>query len=282
MAKIQENIINNSTPGGFKKKGIEALIVLITNQAMIFADRIVPALEKQLIKLEGDCPTPSELSNVINVRNNVLNQANSIAKILKGVTFTVGLAKLGINTLIDLIIALKTAKITASLAAKFLPFVPGAVPAAISDLDDLITNKTFDKFGNSKISPTKFAIDSISIPIALMAFYVNEFITKLELLDNKIKTCQPDIILPSPSSELVEVSKAQQQAEESPNFSSYQGFIFEIEEIPFSPTVNRKRALGKNQDGITLIQTQLSFTPSDKILIDELKFIIDRDNLKAY
>ena len=162
MAKIQENIINNSTPGGFKKKGIEALIVLITNQAMIFADRIVPALEKQLIKLEGDCPTPSELSNVINVRNNVLNQANSIAKILKGVTFTVGLAKLGINTLIDLIIALKTAKITASLAAKFLPFVPGAVPAAISDLDDLITNKTFDKFGNSKISPTKFAIDSIS------------------------------------------------------------------------------------------------------------------------
>ena len=81
---------------------------------------------------------------------------------------------------------------------------------------------------------------------------------------------------------MIEISQAQQQAEKSPNLSTYQGFIFEIEEVPFSPTVNRKRALGKNQDGITLIQTELSFTPSDKVLIDELKFIIDRDNLKAY
>ena len=35
MAKIEENIINNSTPGEFKKRGIDALIVLVTNQAML-------------------------------------------------------------------------------------------------------------------------------------------------------------------------------------------------------------------------------------------------------
>ena len=58
MAKIEENIINNSTPGDLKKKGVYLLIILVTNQAMIFADRIVPALEKQLIKFDGDCPTP--------------------------------------------------------------------------------------------------------------------------------------------------------------------------------------------------------------------------------
>ena len=120
-----------------------------------------------------------------------------------------------------------------------------------------------------------------------MSFYVNEFIIKLNSLDDKIKECSSSKSLETPaleppSKELIEISQAQQQAEKSPNLSTYQGFIFEIEEVPFSPTVNRKRALGKNQDGITLIQTELSFTPSDKVLIDELKFIIDRDNLKAY
>jgi hypothetical protein len=284
MAKIQEDIINSSLPGELKKQGVYALIVLVTNLAMKFAEKIIPALEKQLIKLEGDCPTPEELVKVVNIRNNVLDQANTISKILKGITFTVGLSKLGIDTLVKLIIALKTAKITASLAAKLLPVVPGAVPAAISDLDDIITAKTFDRFGNPKIPPTKFALDSISVPLALMSFYINEFIIKLNSLDDKIKNCNtdPNLDLPLPSSELVEISKAQKQTEESPNLSEYQGFIFEIEEVPFSPTVNRKRALGKNQDGITLIQTELSFTPSDEVLINELKFIIDRDNLKAY
>lgn len=284
MAKIQEDIINSSLPGELKKQGVYALIVLVTNLAMKFAEKIIPALEKQLIKLEGDCPTPEELVKVVNIRNNVLDQANTISKILKGIIFTVGLSKLGIDTLVKLIIALKTAKITASLAAKLLPVVPGAVPAAISDLDDIITEKTFDRFGNPKIPPTKFALDSISVPLALMSFYINEFIIKLNSLDDKIKNCNtdPNLDLPLPSSELVEISKAQKQAEESPNLSEYQGFLFEIEEVPFSPTVNRKRALGKNQDGITLIQTELSFTPSDEVLINELKFIIDRDNLKAY
>ena len=292
MAKIEENIINNSTPGDLKKKGVYLLITLVTNQAMIFADRIVPALEKQLIKFEGECPTPEEIAKVISVRKGVLEQANSIARILKGVTFTVDLAKLGINTLVGLIVALKTAKITASVAAKLIPVIPGAVPAALSDLDTLITEKTFDKLGNPRIPPTQFAVNSISIPISLMSFYVNEFIIKLNSLDDKIKECSssksletPSLETPSleaPSKELIEISQAQQQAEKSPNLSTYQGFIFEIEEVPFSPTVNRKRALGKNQDGITLIQTELSFTPSDKVLIDELKFIIDRDNLKAY
>jgi len=287
MAKIEENIINNSTPGDLKKKGVYLLITLVTNQAMIFADRIVPALEKQLIKFEGECPTPEEIAKVISVRKGVLEQANSIARILKGVTFTVDLAKLGINTLVGLIVALKTAKITASVAAKLIPVIPGAVPAALSDLDTLITEKTFDKLGNPRIPPTQFAVNSISIPISLMSFYVNEFIIKLNSLDDKIKECSSSKSLETPSleppsKELIEISQAQQQAEKSPNLSTYQGFIFEIEEVPFSPTVNRKRALGKNQDGITLIQTELSFTPSDKVLIDELKFIIDRDNLKAY
>jgi hypothetical protein len=284
MAKIEENIINNSTVGALKQSGIYLIIGLITKQAMIFADRIVPSLEKQLIKFDKGCPTPEEIANVVSVRNNVLGQANTISNILKGFKITLGLAKFGINTLIKLIIALKIAKTGISLGSKFIPAIPGAVVSSLSDLDDLITSKTFDRFGNSKIAPTKFAIDGFSVPVALMSFYVNDFIKKLESLDDKIQTCSPPntITLPQPSPELVEIAQVEQQAEESPNLSTYQGFILEIEKVPYSPTVDRIRALGKNQDGIVLIQTELSFTQVEQIMINELKFVIDRDNLKAY
>lgn len=282
MARIQENIINNSTPGEFKKKGIDALIVLVTNQAMLFADRLIPSLEKQLAKVEGDCPTQKELDKVISIRNNVLDQANTIARILKGITFSVNLARLGINSAVKLITALKRARVAVSIIAKLIPFgLPGAIPASLNDLDTFITSRTFDKFGNPRIPPVRSAVNSISIPLALISFYINEFITKLELLDDNINKCS-SVILPQPDEALVEISVVQREAEESTNLSTYQGFVFEIEEVPFSPTINRKRALGKNDDGITLIQTELSFTPSDKVLINELKFIIDRDNLKAY
>jgi len=284
MAKIEENIINNSTVGALKQSGIYLIIGLVTKQAMIFADRIVPSLEKQLIKFDKGCPTPEEVANVIFIRNNVLDQANTISNILKGFKITLGLAKFGIDTLIKLIIALKIAKTGISLGSKFTPIIPGAIVSGLSDLDDLITSKTFDKFGNSKIAPTKFAIDGFSVPVALMSFYVNDFIKKLESLDDKIQTCSPPntITLPQPSPELVEIAKVEQEAEESPNLSTYQGFILEIETVPYSPTVDRIRALGKNQDGIVLIQTELSFTQVEQIMINELKFVIDRDNLKAY
>ena len=306
MAKIEENIIQNAIPIESKEQGLAVLGTIVTNKAMDFAEQMIPTLERkikdevkrqaiaqatslaqqQLSELKDKCPP--EVEKLINIRNNIVGQANSIVETINKVSTTVAIASTGINTLISLIKALKKAKISLSVGSKFAPVVPGAVASGISDLDDLVTNKTFDIEGNSKITPVVDAINGIAVPIALISFYISKFLSLISTLDALVGDCSsnisdnPNLVLSPISEDLIIIATTQDQAEESPNSSLYQGFIFEIEEVPFSPTVNRKRALGKNQDGITLIQTELSFTPSDKVLINELKFIIDRDNLKAY
>jgi len=56
----------------------------------------------------------------------------------------------------------------------------------------------------------------------------------------------------------------------------------EIETRAFTPRVDQSRAVGKNNQGIVLVTTDYSFASDPNVLIDEIKFIIDRDNLKAY
>ena len=64
--------------------------------------------------------------------------------------------------------------------------------------------------------------------------------------------------------------------------SDVRRYRLEIEEKPYTDTVSQNRAVGLNQSGIILIATNYSFASDPNILINELKFIIDRDNLKAY
>ena len=291
MAKIEENIIQNAIPDGLKEKGLAVLGTVVTNQAMVFADKMIPTLEKKLEEFDEGCPTPEEIKKIINIRNNITQQANSISKTLDKVTKTVNKTSATVNTLVGLIKGLKIGKVVASAALKLIPLAPGAAPAALTDVDELITNKTFDIEGNSKITPVKSALDGVSVPLALISFYIANFIRILNLLDVAIEKCQSEVTLTPISStpisltpvsdELIEISEIQNQAEESPNLSTYNGFVLEIEVVPYSPTVDRRRALGKNQSGIVMIQTELSFTPIDQVMINELKFIIDRDNLRA-
>jgi hypothetical protein len=307
MAQIQENIIQNAIPIKSKEQGLAVLGTIVTNQAMTFAERMIPTLEKkikdevarqalalapnQLQGLTDKCPP--EVEKLIKIRNNIVEQADSIVKTINKISTTVAIASTGVNTLVGIIKGLKGARIGASVAAKLIPVgLPGAVPAALNDFDTLITEKTFDIEGNSKITPIVTAINGIAVPIALISFYISKFLSLISILDALIGDCisnggdnisdNPNLVLSPISEDLITIATTQDQAEQSPNLSLYQGFILEIEIVPYSPTVDRRRAVGKNSSGIILIQTELSFTPVDQVMINELKFVIDRDNLKAY
>ena len=86
----------------------------------------------------------------------------------------------------------------------------------------------------------------------------------------------------TPLSETIEgIVFLENQTSQTSNQSSYKGFILQIEEVPYTDKVNQRKAIAANQYGIKMIETPLSFTTNSQTLIDELKLIIDRDNLKA-
>lgn len=98
---------------------------------------------------------------------------------------------------------------------------------------------------------------------------------------NKVKSGEDIALVPVSPSIVSFVEEAINENENSTIETTYRGFVFEIEKVPFSPTVNRSRANALNKDGIVMLSSELSFTKEPSILIEELKFVIDRDNLRA-
>ena len=108
----------------------------------------------------------------------------------------------------------------------------------------------------------------------------------------KLKKCNPDISSSTSSTPLVplsptllEIERINKEVEANNqnniNEQTYNGFILDIIEEPYSPTVNRRKAVAKNRNGIILLSTPLTFSTDNQTLIDEIKLLIDTNNLKA-
>jgi hypothetical protein len=249
-------------------------------------NQIPPILETVFA---NGCPNPNNptIREIISSRNSLVTSLNIIGKQLNTLT----LATTGLNTFLGvsqtIIDTLKITKTATSLAVKTVPSppgVPGIITSTLSDLETIINQLIFKKDGTPRLPKIASSIASASVAISLVNLYIQQIVGILSALDIKLKQCVPDLAnnLTPISDDLVFIAIQQTQADNTINQVTYAGFLIEIEEVPYSPTVNRRRAVGKNQSGIKLIQTELSFTTQDEILINELKLIIDRDNLKAY
>jgi hypothetical protein len=235
------------------------------------------------------CPNPNSpaIKKIITIRNGLVVSLNTIGKQLDNITKTIT----GLSTFLSLteivLTSLDTAKTLLSVGSKFIPSppgVPGAITSGLADLETIIRKKLFTPTGEAKLPKIAGSIAAAAIPISIINIYIQQLVGILSALDIKLKQCVPNQVndlLPF-SDNIISISAQQTQANATINQTTYNGFLIEIETVPYTPTVNRYRAVGKNQSGITLVQTDLSFTLEPQILINELKLIIDKDNLKAY
>ena len=239
-----------------------------TAKAAATSPEQIDALKQQF------CPAPDQLQRLLDTRNNIVGQLNSIGTKLNTLNFSIGGLQDITNILKNILSTVETAKLVTSTAAKIVPLIPGAVPALLNDLE------TIDDKILPLLEKNSGSINATSIPIAVVTSIINKIVNSLSQLDDLIKLCGPNLTLDPLSDTIVQTANSQTQADV--NDGSYKGFSFQIEEVPFSPTINRIKAIALNQGGIPLLETPLSFTTNRQTLIDELKLIIDRDNLKPF
>jgi len=234
----------------------------------------------QLGALDIDiCPSDAVLTQLITLRNDIVQSLNNIGNKIDKLGNSITGTSNFLNTILGIITAVDTAAIIASAAAKLLPVTPGAVPAALNDAQTFIRKITFDKEGNSRLSKLTGTISSSALVISVLSVYILRVKNLLNVIDIYVNICQLNPNLTPTANSINSLANAQRQAQQTANQIGYKGFIIEIEEVPYTPTTTRRRAIGKTTEGIVMIQTELSFTTNNQTLINELKRIIDKDNL---
>ena len=281
MAGIDINTILDAIPEDRKVKGLQKLGQILVQKGTELESQLpssITSLTSQFTP--GSCPEPTILQSIVEKRNNIVGKLNAVGRTLDVITSTYT----GVSSFLDVLIFsvsnLRNIRTGLNQAAKLIPVIPGAAISAINDLGDATDRITFDNLGNSKLQQQKDRIDSLVIPIALFSKIIQNILTLLNSLDTLILACNSNVSLDNISEIITQTANNQNQADI--NDGSYKGFTFQIEEVPFSPTVNRRKAIALNQQGIPVLESELSFTTNNQTLINELKLVIDRDNLKAF
>ena len=285
---VDSTLIKEATPEDQKPKGTSKLPLLIFGLGSQIPQIIQPSLQNLIQKYIPDpntCPPPALLQQLTIERNNIVNSLNNIGKNLTRISTLLTGVSAFFNIIIPLIKNTRNIKIAANQALASLPPgtpVPAQIPYIINSLSDVSDFLRFKDIGTPKIPELKGSLNSVVLTISVIGTYILQAKALLDVIDTYVKKCDQYATLDPISKEIDDIANSQAQASQTQNQVTYNGFVIEIEEIPYTPTVIRRRAVGKNQTGIVLIQTELSFTTDDQTLINELKLIIDRDNLKAY
>lgn len=272
-----------------RQKGQDLLLQLIPIIVETATELGIKNIGLPNINYPDSCPSKEQLDKALRIRNQLVDKLNKTSKtieILSKPLNTLNTIVTTTTTTLDTVnIAITTAKATIPLLPTPTPGAPDPGNSALVALDTLNELKK-DKL-DPKIKLTKIIISSISAALDITNKVLTSLIQLLKSLDFLLLKCNTsEDQLTSFNEYLNNIEQNQQQVQtlnSDSNLSSiYKGFTLEIIEKQYSPTVKQIQAVAKNPQGIILLQTPLSFTTTPQVLIEELKLIIDNNNLKAY
>ena len=276
--------------------GVEKLIILRGKSV----DKVVDTIKSKLIPLAVGlliafgisklseknnkvCPSKDQLQDIIRKRNRTIKQLNQI---FKTIVINTGLAAAfailasslrGIRLSID---ALPFPQAIGTPPAKdfggLIFAQPYSTTAKLQGIDDLL-----EKLEQDNKDLNKQTLISLIMLIAGTA----TVLILLQAIDEMTQECSEDVLdLEEVNSELLAITNSTTENLETPVVSNLNGFTFEVKTDNSNPvgTLKRRFAVAKNARGVIQLRGESSFSASDQVLIDELIFYIEQNDLKAF
>jgi hypothetical protein len=214
-------------------------------------DKILEELKKKI-----SCPPQSNILDIIDKKNKLVKQLNNTLKVIDITTKALGITG---GIIQGLEIALKLQLIN-----------PYPVPASVTKIID-----TLDK----RLSSLKKINVGILSILVLLRQVLTQVLQLLNLLDLLIQSCYPNDDQEQLAIDLTNLTI--QQSTEVPVVTNVNGFEMKVETENTNNSLKRRRATAQNKQGVIMLKGEWSFSSIDQILIDELVFYIQQNNLKA-
>jgi len=228
------------------------------------------AKEEQANQLQSQCPSNERLKDIIRKRNSIVKQINNIFIIIVANTTLAFLFEYLTRFLKGISKIIEGLNFPVAVGGVGIPF------SVISKLEGI--KDALDKLGEvNKELKKQLIIALIFLIISLIII-----LRYLKTIDKLIEGCESTENLVAINAELLALSEqATEQGE--PQVKIVNGFDMSVEVVDKAQVgeLPRRQAIAKNSKGIIVLRGEPSFSAEDQILIDELSFYIQINNLKA-
>jgi hypothetical protein len=265
--RLTEAIVN------VKSRLIPVILTLIAGFGVTQTDKLVKKGKDKIDDVidQTSCPTPDELARIISRKNKLVKQLNNLLKLINSSEKTLE----GFLTVIDILTKTLQAVDLATLA------LPSSVPPGVG-----IPVGAINKFENLKqatqnnLKAEVSKVGNLNSPLNLLKSSINTALQYLNLLDSLVQYCAPNSSQEQVSKELIALTQ-QQSNQLSPVVTNVNGFEMGVETEATTNSLKRRRAIARNKGGVVMLQGEWSYSSIDQILIDELVFYIQTNDLKA-
>jgi hypothetical protein len=261
----------NESLNNLKNLLLPAILALIAEFGVTKVNDIISKNSEEIqniIQNKTYCPSQAQLTDIINRKNKLVKQLNNTFKLIDSTTKALGITEGTIEALNLAYQILKNLPVPSAVAGVGLPIsIINNVQDSKDRLDKLITGLR------------SLTIGSLTV-LSLLKDVLTQVINFLNLLDKLVQFCYPDAEQETISAELTALT-SQQSNQLSPIVTNVNGFEMGVETERTTNTLKRRRAIARNKGGVIMLQGEWSFSSVDQILIDELVFYIQQNDLKA-
>jgi hypothetical protein len=273
---IQKKI--NVSIDDLKSMVIPLLLTLVAAYGISKAKELIekyetdPKAALEEIKNLISCPPKSEIDKLIATKNKLVKKINDTFTVIDKTTNTLTKSEGILGTTSDAIKIIRQLPTPVAVLGVGIPMnVITGVQDALKKLDTLVEKLLY-------VNTTTLAI------LKLLREVLAQVLSILKLLDILTQYCYPNTNQTQTqtqiSTELTALTN-QQSKQLSPVVTNVNGFEMSVITETTDNSLKRRRAIARNKQGVIMLQGEFSFSSIDQILIDELVFYIQQNNLKA-